>query len=314
MWMLERFYDEIGVYIADRSQIEPVNITNAANWYYENPQDGWDLRDDFPAVVPPFPIMWMEYRLPKYKNVKGVFKKLPPEIETLGCLSAVATINEGCEQQAIIDDFIGEQLGIKESLNYSTDIQKARLDGNRNALAAGRQAKWAVFWRFFIATHQRVSQPLMRAAYVEANGQMITENIDLLTIRPFTPDMTEYLAPYMDPFHFANSLMHAKNVSLEADPLPAAVTKRRAKEGKPAITFKVLQINPIRRQAAKEHSAGETGAKRAMHIVRGHFKDYRESAGLFGKLKGLYWWDMHVAGDKANGQVIKDYTIAKVSK
>ncbi len=50
-----------------------------------------------------------------------------------------------------------------------------------------------------------------------------------------------------------------------------------------------------------------------MHIVRGHFKDYRNGGGLFGKLKGLYWWDMHVAGDISNGQIVKDYSIGNIN-
>ena len=36
------------------------------------------------------------------------------------------------------------------------------------------------------------------------------------------------------------------------------------------------------------------GLKRALHICRGHFKDYREGRGLFAKTHGIWWWDFRL--------------------
>jgi hypothetical protein len=36
------------------------------------------------------------------------------------------------------------------------------------------------------------------------------------------------------------------------------------------------------------------GLPRALHIMRGHFKDYREGRGLFGKVHGMWWWDFRL--------------------
>jgi hypothetical protein len=49
--------------------------------------------------------------------------------------------------------------------------------------------------------------------------------------------------------------------------------------------------------------------KQALHICRGHFKDYRQS-GLFGRHKGVFWWDMAARGSAEQGIVDKDYRIA----
>lgn len=49
------------------------------------------------------------------------------------------------------------------------------------------------------------------------------------------------------------------------------------------------------------------GEPLALHWVRGHFKDYRET-GLFGRAKGVYWWSPHLAG-KADRVVLKDYVL-----
>jgi hypothetical protein len=61
----------------------------------------------------------------------------------------------------------------------------------------------------------------------------------------------------------------------------------------------------LRREGQVEH----TGLKKALHIVRGHFKDYTKGSGLFGKYQGIYWWDAHVAGDLKLGTLAKTYKV-----
>lgn len=58
-----------------------------------------------------------------------------------------------------------------------------------------------------------------------------------------------------------------------------------------------------------EGNVDEVGLKRALHICRGHFKNYSNGKGLFGKYKGLYWWDMNLRGNSENGTVVKDYKV-----
>ncbi len=48
----------------------------------------------------------------------------------------------------------------------------------------------------------------------------------------------------------------------------------------------------------------------ALHIVRGHFKDYTEHP-LFGQHRGRYWWAPHTAGDVNFGTVLKSYSLDK---
>ncbi len=50
----------------------------------------------------------------------------------------------------------------------------------------------------------------------------------------------------------------------------------------------------MRKQLAEAGAEGTGGLKRALHIMRGHFKDYREGRGLFGKVHGMWWWDFRV--------------------
>lgn len=108
--------------------------------------------------------------------------------------------------------------------------------------------------------------------------------------------------------------MHCKNVEIkENDPnkeLPSRVRKHLEKKGKPPLDkYYTLEIEPMKKILKTEGNIGHNGLKMALHICRGHFKDFSNGKGLFGKHKGLYWWDSQVRGSKEHGNVIKDYEI-----
>lgn len=116
---------------------------------------------------------------------------------------------------------------------------------------------------------------------------------------------------------FAISLMHCKNVELidgeasKAERRAAKLFERR--KGVPAAKWKVLNIEPMRRVLREEGQIETSGLVNALHICRGHFKDYRNGKGLFGKHKDVYWWDQQLRGDETAGLVIKDYNVRSPS-
>ena len=77
----------------------------------------------------------------------------------------------------------------------------------------------------------------------------------------------------------------------------------------PAAKWKVLTIEPMVRTLRIQGAIERNGISKALHICRGHFKDFSQGNGLFGRNKGLYWWDQHMRGDESAGVVIKDYKI-----
>jgi len=108
----------------------------------------------------------------------------------------------------------------------------------------------------------------------------------------------------------ALSLMHCKNVPIfKSPPIPDALRRARERRGKPPLfRHHTLIIDPSRAvtrgQATENAGSGGT----ALHICRGHFKNYGER-GLFGKFNGTYWWPMHSRGSAALGVVEKDYEV-----
>jgi hypothetical protein len=118
------------------------------------------------------------------------------------------------------------------------------------------------------------------------------------------------LMPLVYPALLANSFLHCRNVSTEEHVPSAKLNKAYLRRhGLPLVRYKTLTIEPMKRILRKEGQVEANGLSKALYICRGHFKDYRESAGLFGKHKGLFWWDMHARGALDHGVVVKDYAI-----
>jgi hypothetical protein len=111
------------------------------------------------------------------------------------------------------------------------------------------------------------------------------------------------------PFLLAISFMHCKNVQVVDNPPPPKLSAKHARRhGAPLLSFKTLVIEPM--QHVLREAAGPSGAslQAALHICRGHFKDYR-AHGLFGRHKEVFWWESQVRG-KGPAAVTKDYNLA----
>jgi hypothetical protein len=64
-------------------------------------------------------------------------------------------------------------------------------------------------------------------------------------------------------------------------------------------------MRKVIRRTAEEH---KVEMHQALHICRGHFKDYRQH-GLFGKLKAIFWWDQALRGSEGDGVIQKTYKV-----
>lgn len=125
-------------------------------------------------------------------------------------------------------------------------------------------------------------------------------------------DMTEAHNTIADllvpPALLALSFIHCRNVEvIETLPNRKQSARREQKKGHGLIKFRTLQIEPMKRALREASTTEGTGLGVALHTCRGHFKDYRDGKGLFGKHKDLYWWDGQERGSPDLGRVLKDY-------
>lgn len=111
------------------------------------------------------------------------------------------------------------------------------------------------------------------------------------------------------PFWYAFGFMHCKNVTLDAPAVSRQVRRQSERRGTPLLDFRVINIEPMKRVLREEGGLGEAGPGRALHICRGHFKDYRDGPGLFGKHKGVYWWEGQLRSSLRRGPGDADYRV-----
>lgn len=321
MRLFQMYKDQMGDQLhkmwAEKAQF--VDVSSVARWFYEvSERDEYDLKNDFPSLVMPWPLTWMEYKHPSTMRIWSEVRSNPLARKLAGAMLFCQPFEDG--EKMLRDDAMAEWVNLQLSAtkqpitNPYRDTQSEEKE-RRQKLDAMIAAEQFPKWLLSITTIQEVSNGHialmgMMYLYLDELGQAYADVAMTLT-SPILKDSEVFFTP----FAFAISLMHCKNVKLEDVLVPPKVQKAREKRGIPNITFKTLIVEPLRQQVRREAVDDPTGEQnhieRALHIARGHFKDYRDGPGLFGKYQGLYWWDMHVRGKAEAGIVVKDYQVKR---
>jgi hypothetical protein len=246
-------------------------IDNVAEYFYTSDQEYWDLRDDFPNLAPPYPAFWCESRMVR-------------KIHSKECGDS--------DLSAIIPH--GGRLGM---LIHGLDREEANGEG------IPENARWILWCELFIdyglrgvtATGPHGSVFMC----VDADGALI----DRPWMQSFASDAdAEIMKGYMtffNPCFLAMSFLHCKNVTLVENHVPAPLAKKyRARHGIAPCSYKTLVIEPLKKILRTEGRSDHVGVQKALHICRGHFRDYREGRGLFGRYHQLVWQPSIVRGSK----------------
>lgn len=125
--------------------------------------------------------------------------------------------------------------------------------------------------------------------------------------------LDKQMFPFLHNILLSFSFMHCKNVTMQTHTPERKIphnksAKRRGDKPMQPVTFKVLDIRPMRKVLQREGREDVEGTTYALSICRGHFKNFEEK-GLFGKYKGTYWWNEQVRGSVKSGTVVKDYRL-----
>ncbi len=271
-----------------------VRADNVVDYILANHQDFEDVVQSFPTVMPPFPALWTEfaYRLP-YEG----------QIHTTRC-------------------------------GYYIERFDLMADGDQEKRFRARL--WGVQARWLMAAYQFYQPTPQMPIEITETGQ--PESSFVVAIDEDGTIALDAGKPYI---RFAGSksrhqdnsdllidaskeifgsvlmtmaLMHCKNVVLEeVDPSAKSDggRRRRNRHEQPAVKYQVIKIRPMTRHTGTGEWEG--GGAPSMHIRRGHFKDYRHGAGLFGRLNGLYWWESAVIAKGSSTQVDSSYEVGAPS-
>lgn len=240
---------------------EAFDVTDWIRFYWMHDKDYWDFRDDIPNVAPPFRHYFMFGEWTAETKVAGETRVHKGELGQLGVLFQSERLKDG--RFVVSGSLCG---GLPGHHRWQPLMWAWRADSE---------------WRFMAATDE---------AEREGKGPMIMGDS-----RSRPEDLKESTV-ILTPFLIATSILHCGNVT--ATRIHPSRQMRRAAErsGVPIYTFSVLDVGPVKK-TLREAGSEQGGIRRALHVCRGHFKDYRDGSGLFGRYRGLFWWDQALRGD-----------------
>jgi hypothetical protein len=263
-------------YLAKRTQeilmtpdLPVLLIDNVAEYFYTSDQEYWDLSKDFPNLAPPFPAFWCESRM-----VTKIHSKQcgDTDVSSLVPRGRIGALINGLDPEACKGEFPDHTrwiLWCELFVDY----------GMRGVTAMGPHGST------FLA--------------VDAEGKII----DRPWMQSFADEgdakaMRGYMT-FFNPAFLAMSFLHCKNVTLVENKVdPPLARKYKARTGVAPCNYKTLVIEPLKKILRSEGRSDQVGVQKALHICRGHFKDYREGRGLFGRYHQLVWQPSIVRGSK----------------
>ena len=265
---------------------------------------------DFPNIAPPWLITWYEFHVRRGQAVlsRARGNGIVPQDRRCAAMEYGLPVKDELQAHLVGQ---GAYLKLMGMLGVSdADIERA-ID-RIAALTLQGSAKWACFGTIYEECLGVFDRLMVYAYLVEPNGEMMPRSQVMFagSTRFDLSGMEKRIGELMTPFLFAKTFLHCKNVIIQDNPISVALQKARQRRGRPPlIQYKTLVVEPIKAILRQQGNAENTGIKMALHICRGHFKDFSEGRGLFGKLHGMFWWPQHIRGKAECGEVRKDYRI-----
>lgn len=306
----------------------------------------WSL-EDFPCVTPPFPMCFIEWKIPdhsvrnnlqiiKEERTKGIYSNDQSVLLAMG--THLTTIDLHREHYPFLDQCDYAQLteeekflhnkkitarwakAINERKNVPVVLEKEVL----NLMHHTNHIRWVVYAAIFekFTGDGGVRAPDFGCVFfIEPSGRILHHNgnsaaLMVVTNPAFVPfhDIKHVLANQfllMYICFLTLSFCNCHNVTMayaHASEKEKKTIKALCKQ--PAASYRVLNIDPMRTILRTEGRLDTEGMQRALHVCRGHFADYTQGKGLFGKLHGRFWIPDHERGNAEVGKIEKDYNIA----
>jgi hypothetical protein len=249
-------------------------IDNVADYYYRGTdQEFWDLGRDFPNLAPPYPVFWTEHKMPH-----TIHSKEYGTSDVSNCLGSKARMGLFWVASEKWD---GE--GVPDNVKWILTAELFIDYDCRGKLIEGPTGTWILM---IDKDGALVGQPQMQCF---SGGQF--------------EDVLQGFMTWLHPALLATSFLHCRNVKVIDNEVPKPLAKKyQARTGIWPTPYHTLEIEPLKQILRTQGGAtpGGNGLAKAMHICRGHFKDYREGRGLFGKYHQLVWQPSVVRGTKGD--------------
>ncbi|PWT72776.1 MAG: hypothetical protein C5B60_09150 [Chloroflexi bacterium] len=246
-----------------------LKIDNVAEFYYTaSGQEYWDLRDHFPNLAPPYPLAWYESKMPRVIHSDELGDTKVGELVPSG---RVGILMFGVERAGVQGEDIPPDMHwalVSEIfIDYGSTLGGIHGPHGTINMAVDKEGRL-------------IDRPWMQTYCWQRDQEMIKNLIN-----------------WTHPALLSICFMHCKNVSIVDELVPKPLAKKyHNKTGRWPARYKTLVIEPLKQILRHEGKSESVGIIRAMHICRGHFKDYRQGKGLFGKYHQLVWQPSIVRG------------------
>lgn len=276
-------------------QAHVFDVSNVAEYFWAvSDKERWCWNQDFPNLAPPFECYWMEYRRPSGVQMNNWFDK----------------------RTGLFPD----RAGVLSFVLETTPELAAKNPWMKAPEEVLEQVRWTLHCETYAQIDERVCGPLTNTIFwLDEHGRILCLPHEGLVVPPSVSyerraEVAERAAdvahPLIYPSALATCFIHCRNVTTQEHEAPGAMQKAYEKRNKqPLVRYHTLVIDPMKEVLKREGGSEESGLKKALHICRGHFADYTEGKGLFGKYHGRFWMPAHVRGKLKHGVVAKDYSV-----
>lgn len=299
----------------------PMEVTPAARWFLaESPQEYWDYRQDFPCIVPPAPITWIEFQLPPFIQAEKERIRNDHARTSAAMIMNLEIRQEEririLKEDGIVDTF-NQHLKKKNAQPFERSA--ARFKAIEGYLAENIEVRWMCFWQLFVEPigRDRLIPYVAYGFYLDQNGKALGDlglgSLERSVAQSIKGSLSNAFSDVL-PFFFALSLSHCRNVEIVDEVVPPAVAKKRKEKGIPDVRFKQLLIKPVGGKKTVSKSEEKHPTMLPLHFVRAHFREYTKEKPLFGKWVGRYFFHMHARGSRENGEIVKSYQVATEEK
>lgn len=282
------------LFLEDLKEAKVIKAQNVADYIYETwDQKEWTLSRDFPNVAPPFEVVWLEWTYPLVMQDSTEISGGRCPLGVL--LKSLDLKNIDPEDRPLIENQFRPEI-VQKSRWITLAVFLWQWD--RKSFHCPPTIAWGVSEegvpifhgdKFLCNQHPFVTREELTPRDMENAGRMFWH----LTV------------PFM-----CFSFMHCKNVQLvKGPPHPIKLQQSRQKKGKlPLVRWNTLSVEPIKHVIASANGGNSALTPKSLHICRGHFKDYNDK-GLFGRIKGRFWWSDQARGSASVGEIHKDYAV-----
>jgi hypothetical protein len=284
--------DRLLRWVKDIREATYIDVQNVADYFWSHDEDYWDLVNF--NLAPPFSFFATRYGLPEVvRSTK--FGEVPrPEHKGVEILTVF-------RQTAGIPNYTRGPDALYASLSARTPVSGA---------------KWHYDIFVFPVKGRVAYPPSLFFTAVNELGQIA--RYDNQSGRAFW-QATQYphfeinvqSPTYLHVSGLALTFLNSRNVELLKPP-PGSSKKRRPRKEKFESRYYRIKVNAIGQRYERIGGRGATGISQALHIVRGHFREYGPEFGkglLFGKYAGRFWVAAHTSGSPESGVVVKDYEV-----